>query len=157
MYHVWHSMSRPFCEKIEKNFRRAGTRDGKVIILPDAAPASPFTAPFKPFQAVLFQKSTEINFCRILFKTHRATMGVRRPAFHGRSHAIGTGISRRVEQRVQGSLESWSIQVKLGPIQGKPLVAALRAAKSTSIAQSKKVQSLNRRPPPGCPSPRRFP
>ena len=55
----------------------------------------------------------------------------RRPAFHGRSHTAGSGNSRRVEQRVQGPRGSWSIQVKLGPIQGEPLVAALRAAKST--------------------------
>ena len=48
-------------------------------------------------------------------------MSVRRPAFHGRSHAVGTGISRRVGQRVQGPQGSWSIGVKLGPIQGGPL------------------------------------
>src|SRR5699024_1358365 len=41
-------------------------------------------------------------------------MHLRRPAFHGRSHTDGAGFLRCVKQRIQGSLESWSIGVKLG-------------------------------------------
>ena len=33
----------------------------------------------------------------------------RRPAFHGRSYAVGAGISHRVGQRVQGPRGSWRI------------------------------------------------
>ena len=54
------------------------------------------------------------NFAAFPSKSHRATIDVLRPASHGRSHAVGTGIPRRVEQRVQGPRVSWSIGVKLG-------------------------------------------
>ena len=78
-------------------------------------------------------------------KTHRAALDIPRPAFHGRSHAVGTEISRRVGQRVQGPQGSWSIQVKLGPIQGEPLVAALRAAKPTFNATKTKFRGQKNR------------
>ena len=58
--------------------------------------------------------NTENIFVLLLSKLTERPMNVRRPAFHGRSHACGAGIPRRVGLRDQGPRGSWSIGVKLG-------------------------------------------
>ena len=64
----------------------------------------------------------EIHFNRIAAKTHRAAMDFRRPASHGRSHAVGSGDAaasnsgsraREGPGRVQRQ-SLWSIQGNLG-------------------------------------------
>ena len=87
---------------------------------------------------------TEIGFCPAWFKPIERPINVRRPASHGRSHACGAGDTAASNMGPgcwhpgASRRGAWSIQVKLGPIQGEPLVAAIRAAKSTFNAMKTK-------------------
>ncbi len=78
----------------------------------------PFSRPFsipKLSRPLIFARPREIYtaspqksiFVILLLKPIERPFGFRRPASHGRSPAIGTGIPRRVGQRVQGPRGSW--------------------------------------------------